>query len=136
LKVDLQGVREPRMALEEKITKAVQSAHEYLENSRKSITENNENALVDQVWKASAELEYALFLFSVLRQEDHQTHPWKVDLESKQIEVAPTITSTQELLREAKTSFEKGDLPEAHKNVWVARGYLLKVQEFFEKKRK
>ena len=122
------------MALEEKITKAVQSAQEHLENSRKSITENDENALVDQVWKASGELEYALFLFSVLRQEDHQTHPWKVDLESKQLEVAPVITSTQELLGEAKTSFENGELFEAHKNVWVARGYLLKVQEFFEKK--
>ena len=123
------------MALEEKITKAVQSAIRYLENSRKSITENNENALVNHVWKASAELEYALFLFSILQQNENQRYLWKVDLESKQLEVAPVILSTQELLREAKTSFENGDLLEAHKKMWLARGYLLKVQEFFEKKR-
>jgi len=123
------------MALEEKITKAVQSAIRYLENSRKSITENNENALVNHVWKASAELEYALFLFSILQQNENQRYLWKVDLESKQLEVAPVITSTHELLREAKTSFENGDLLEAHKKMWLARGYLLKVQEFFEKKR-
>jgi len=124
------------MALEEKITKAVLSAMKYLEDSRKSITENNENALMNQVWKASAELEYALFLFSVLQQKEDQRHSWKLDLESKQIEVTPLITSTQELLREAKTSFENSDLLEAHKKTWMARGYLLKVQEFLEKKRK
>jgi len=124
------------MALEEKITRAVQTAQEHLENSKKSITENNENALVSHVWKASAELEYALFLFSILRRSENQSHPWKIDLESKQLEVAPVITSTQELLREAKTSFENGDLLEAHKKTWIARGYLLKVQEFFDKKRK
>jgi len=124
------------MALKEKITKAVQAAQEHLENSKKSITENNESELVGHVWKASAELEYALFLFFILRQSENQGHPWKVDLESKQLEVAPVITSTQELLREAKTSFENSDLLEAHKKTWIARGYLLKVQEFFEKKRK
>lgn len=124
------------MVLKEKITKAVQTAQEHLEDSKKSITENNENALVGHVWEASAELEYALFLFSVLRQSENQSHPWKVDLESKQLEVASVIISTQELLREANTSFENGDLLEAHKKTWIARGYLLKVQEFFERKRK
>mgnify|MGYP001147723557 CR=1 FL=1 len=123
------------MALEEKITKAMHSAIGYLENSKRSIAEKNEDTLVSHVWKASAELEYALFLFSIVQQNDNQRHSWKVDLESKQLEVGPVITSTYELLREAKTSFENGDLLEAHKKMWLARGYLLKVQEFFEKKR-
>jgi len=124
------------MTLKEKITKAVQSAMKYLEDSRKSITQNNEDELMKHVWKASAELEYALFLFSVLQQNEDQRHSWKVNLESKQLEVTPVITSTQELLRETKTSFENGNLLEAHKKTWIARGYLLKVQEFLEKKRK
>ena len=124
------------MTLEKKITKAVLSAMKHLENSRKSITENNENVLANHVWKASAEVEYALFLFSILQQNEHQNHSWKVDLKSKQLEVAPVIMSTQELLKKAKISFENGDLLEAHKKIWIARGYLLKVQNFLEKKRK
>lgn len=124
------------MALEEKITKAVLSAIKYLETSKDFLTENNQDALENQVWKASAEVEYALFLFSILRQNEHQSHSWKVDLKSKELEVAPVIASTQELLEKAKTGFESGDLLEAHKNMWVARGYLLKVQGFLEKKRK
>lgn len=124
------------MALEKKITKAILAAMEHLENSRKSITENNESMLANQVWKTSAEVEYALFLFSILQQNQHQSHSWKVDLKSKQLEVAPVIASTQELLKKAKTSFENGDFLEAHKTIWIARDYLLKVQNVLEKKRK
>ena len=123
------------MTLETKITKAVLSAIKHLENSRRSVTEDNENLLANQVWKASAEVEYALFLFSILRQNE-QSHSWKVDLKSKEFEVAAVITSTQELLQKAKTSFENGDLLEAHKKIWMARGYLLKVQNILEKKHK
>jgi len=123
------------MTLETKITKAVLSAIKHLENSRRSVTEDNENLLANQVWKASAEVEYALFLFSILRQNE-QSHSWKVDLKSKEFEVAAVITSTQELFQKAKTSFENGDLLEAHKKIWMARGYLLKVQNILEKKHK
>jgi len=124
------------MSLQGKITNALLSAMKHLEDSKKSITENNENKLSNHVWRASAELEYALFLFSILRQNEHQSHPWKAELESKQLEAPPVIASTQELLQKAKVSFESGDLLEAHKNTWIARGYLMKVQEVLEKKRK
>ena len=123
------------MALEQKITKAILSAKRYLENSQKSIAENNQAALANHVWKASAELEYALFLFTVLRQTEDQPYSWKVNLKSRELEFAPVITSTQELVANAQTHFEDGDLQEAHKNVWLARGYLLEVQNFLEKKR-
>jgi len=124
------------MALETKVTKAILSAMKNLENSTKFIKENNENMLANHVWKASAEVEYALFLFSILRQSEHQSHSWKVDLKSKELEVAPVITCTQELLQKAKTSFETGDLLEAHKKIWMTRWYLLKVQNILEKKHK
>ena len=124
------------MALEKKVMKAVLSAMKYLENSKGFITENNQDALANHVWKASAEVEYALFLFSILRQNEHQSHSWKVDLKSKQLEVASLITSAQELLKEAKINFGNGDLLEAHKKIWIVRGYLLKAQNVIEKKRK
>ena len=121
------------MILRTKITKAVLSAIEHLENSMKSIVEDDENLLEKRVWKASAEVEYALFLFSILRQ-DEQSPSWRVDLKSKKLEVAAVITSAQELLQKAKTSFENGNVLEAHKKMWMARGHLLKVQNFLERK--
>ena len=122
------------MALENKITKAVLSAMKYLENSKNLITENNQDALANHVWKASAELEYALFLFSILRK--NEDHSWKVDLKSKKLEIAPAIASTEGLLENARTGFENGNFLEAHKKIWIARGYLLKVQNVLEKKRR
>ena len=124
------------MALEKKITNAVLSAMKYLENSKNLITENNQDALANHVWKASAELEYALFIFSILRKNEDQSHSWKVDLKSKNLEIAPAIVSTEELLEKARTGFENGNFLEAHKKIWTARGYLLKVQNVLEKKRK
>jgi len=123
------------MTLEQKITKAILSTLKHLENSKKSNAENNQDVLENQIWKASAELEYALFLFTVLRQNEDQNHSWKGNLKSRGLEFAPVIASTQELLKKAQTDFENGDLLEAHKNVWLARGHLLKVQNFLEKKR-
>ena len=123
------------MALEQKITKAILSAKRHLDNSQKSIAEHNQDALANHVWKASAELEYALFLFTVLRQTEDRTHSWKVNLKSRELELAPVVTSTQELVTNAQTHFEDGDLQEAHKNAWLARGHLLEVQNFLEKKR-
>jgi len=123
------------MALEKKITKAILSTMKHLENSKKSIAESNQDALENQIWKASAELEYALFLFTVLRQNEDQSHSWKDNLKSKGLKFAPVIASTQELLTKAQTDFENDDLLEAHKNIWLARGHLLKVQNFLEKKR-
>lgn len=123
------------MALEQKIAKAILSAKRYLENSQKSIAENNQDALANYVWKASAELEYALFLFTVLLQDEDRTHSWKVNLKSRELELAPVITSTQELVANAQTHFQDGDLQEAQKTVWLARGYLLEVQNFLEKRR-
>lgn len=123
------------MALEQKIAKAILSAKRYLENSQKSIAENNQDTLANYVWKASAELEYALFLFTVLLQDEDRPHSWKVNLKSRELELAPVITSTQELVANAQTHFQDGDLQEAQKTVWLARGYLLEVQNFLEKRR-
>ena len=122
------------MALENKITKAVLSAMKHLGNSKTLIAENSQDALANQIWKASAELEYALFLFSILRK--NEDHSWKVDLKSKKLEIAPAIASTEELLEKAKINFENGNFLEAYKKMWIARGYLLKVQNVLEKKRK
>jgi hypothetical protein len=44
--------------------------------------------------------------------------------------------AAQDLLKEAKNSFEAENFYEAHKKAWMARGYLLRVHDLFEKMRR
>lgn len=109
-----------------KIVWAITSAIKDFENSMKALVEKDEKAM-DSIWEASAELEYALFLFSLVQKEEVERSSWKLDLPSKQVEVRPILVSAQDLLKEAKICMDIGELGKAHKKTWIARGLLLAV---------
>ncbi len=121
---------------QEKITESIASAINHLEGSMKALAKKDEKNLVNLVWRAGADLEYALFLFSLMQQNESESSSWKVGPYPKQVEVSSTFLTVQELLREAKNNVEAGELLDAHKKTWTARGYLLRVHDTFEKKRK
>lgn len=106
-----------------KIAGAIMSAINFLEDSMKALVEKDERGVMSSVWEAAAELEYALFLFSLIQQEERSS--WKLDLPSK--EVGPTLVSAQDLLKEAKNGIDVGDFGKAHKKTWMARGHLLEA---------
>jgi len=110
-----------------KIVWAITSAIKYFEESMKALVEKDEQGVMDSIWEASAELEYALFLFSLIQQEEVERSSWKLDLPSKQVEVRPILLSAQNLLKEAKSCIDIGELGKAHKKTWIARGLLLAV---------
>lgn len=120
----------------ENILEALTSAINYLEDSMRALVEKDEKKLVKFVWKASADLEYALFLFSLTQQDETESSSWKLDPRSKQVEIGPSLMLAQDLLKEAKHGFEADELREAYKKTWMARGHLLRVHDFFEKKRR
>ncbi len=121
---------------QENILKAITSAIAYLENSMEALVKNDEKKAVLFTWRAASDLEYALFLFSLIQQDENESSLWKLDPHSKQLEIEPLLISAQDLLKEAKNSFEADELHEAHKKTWIARGHLLRVHDFFEKKRR
>ena len=121
---------------QEKLTSAVASAMGYLKDSVKLMSKGNDEDVSDLVWRAAADLEYALFLFSIMNQNGSQSSSWKLGLSSKEVEVESILASARDLLEEGESKIEAGELREAHKEVWMARGYLLKLQEFFEKRRR
>jgi hypothetical protein len=88
------------------------------------------------VWQAAADLEYALFLFSIMHRDESESSSWKLGLHSKDVEVDSVLASTRDLLEEAESKIKAGALREAHKKTWMARGYLLRLHEFFEKRKK
>jgi len=113
----------------------ITSAINHLEESMKALVEKNEEEVMRSVWRAAADLEYALFLFSFMHQDENPSASWKLDQSAKQVEVGPTLVLAQDLLKEAKDSFEAENFHEAHKKTWMARGHLLRIHDFFEKRR-
>jgi len=119
---------------QENIQENITSAINHIEESMKAFVEKNEKEGIRCVWRASADLEYALFLFSLMHQDETPSASWKLNLPAKQVEVGPTLVLVQDLLKEAKDSFEAENFHESHKKTWMARGHLLRIHEFFEKK--
>jgi len=118
----------------EKLSKAISSAMVYLEDSMKAVSEMDDLSIL--VWRAAAELEYALFLFSIIHQGESESSSWKLGLHSKEVEIESILKSARDMLQKAESSMKTGELREAYRKTWMARGYLLRLQEFFEKKRK
>ena len=120
---------------QEKLIKAIASAISNLENSIEALVKRDEKGVLSYVWRAAADSEYTLFLFSLMHREELEGSSWKSSFHPKKGEVGPALACAQDLLKEAKESIEANDSHEAHKKTWMARGYLLKVQDIFEKRR-
>jgi len=124
------------MATDEKILKALQSAITHLKNSISVVDEKGKNPIEDNVWHAAAELEYALFLFSVKVDNEIDKSKWKLNPKHKKAEVGPTLIKAQDLLKEAEKHFKNEELIDAYRNASICRHYILKVQKDFAKKRR
>jgi hypothetical protein len=117
----------------QKISKAVTSALTYLEASIEAYAKGDENKVIQLIWHAASDLEYGLFLFSLINHDETPSSSWKLP-QSKKPETESLLASTQALLQEAAKNLEANDLKEAYKKTWIARGQLLMVHDFFEKK--
>jgi len=120
----------------EKILSAISSAIGYLENSSKLFSNKEEGETYNLVWRASSDVEYCLFLFSLLHPNEAESFSLKRESSSKQIEIPSVLTSALNMLEEAKSCIENDDFAKAHRKTWKARVYLFKVQKIFEKQRK
>ena len=121
------------MTTNRKILKALKSAITYLDKSILAMDKKDDNLLTDSVWHAAAELEYALFLFSMTAQNEIDKSKWKLNPKLKKAEVGPTLVMVQDLLNEAEKCIENEKLLDAYKSVYIARSYMLKVQKDFAK---
>jgi len=119
----------------QKISNTVASALAHIEDAIDPQAEGNEEKVMQLTWRAASDLEYGLFLFSLKCPEETRSSSWKLP-PIKQPKIESLLASTQELLKEATKRFEADDLKEAHKKVWIARGQLLRIHDFFEKKQR
>jgi hypothetical protein len=121
----------------EKILGAITSAIGHLENSMRLFpNEEKEEETFNRVWRAFSDVEYCLFLLSLLRSNEAESFSLKHKSSSKPLEIKPALNSALDILKEVKNNVENDDLTEAYEKAWKARDYLRKMQEIFEKKRK
>ena len=117
----------------QKLSKTVTSALAYIEDAIDIQTKGNEEKVMQLTWRAASDLEYGLFLFSLRNPEETRSSSWKLP-PIKQPKTESLLASTQDLLKEATKNVEADNLKEAHKKMWIARGQLLRIHDFFEKK--
>jgi len=118
----------------EKIVKTLNSALTRLEDAIELQAKGNEEKVMQLTWKASSDLEYALFLFLLEYPQENRKSSRK--LSSKQPEIESILISTRDTLKEASKNIDADELNEAQKKTWIAKDQLLSIHDFFEKKRR
>jgi hypothetical protein len=124
------------MAADRKILKALKSAISYLDNSMPALDRKDEDSLANSIWHVAAELEYALFLFSITFEVGVDKSKWKLNPKLKKTELGPTLVTVRDLLNDAEKCMQSEKLLDAYKNAYIARHYILKVQKEFAKKKR
>jgi len=123
------------MDFNEKIVNVLKKAANYLHASIESLNKNNETSFSNDIWHVGAELEYALFLFSMSLQDEYDNFKWKQTLESKE-NVKQVLFEVNNLLEQAQKCMENRQLYDACKNVYIARHYVFKIQADITKKKR
>ncbi len=122
-----------KMVHTDKILGVLESAIRYLVNSITSLKSMNAEAFSNSVWRVAAELEYALFLFS-LTIENGQEALLKLNPEPRNLQLDKILLGVKDLIRGAQEYFKNGDLLNAFRNVRLARHYIFYVQNILAKR--
>lgn len=124
------------MASNDKILKALESAANYLEKSISALSSEDENSFKEHFWHVAAELEYALFMFSLTFQEENtDKSKWKPNPDVKKDDVHNVLAKVRSMLDNAKRLLINGKFLDAYKDVYVARHCVFAVEEIFAKKK-
>lgn len=123
------------MSMNNKILTAITSALNHLESSIRALNNKDEDSFAKSIWHVVAELEYAIFLFSISLQNGAVSKP-KADPDLKNAETNHVLTDVNQFLRNAEMFVKDGKFLEAYENVRNARNYVLKVQEMLSKRKR
>jgi hypothetical protein len=124
------------MITNDKILKALETALNRLDEAISALKSKNENAFSNGVWHVAAELEYALFLFSLAVGSENSMPVDKPNPELKNMQIGNVVLKVKELVSEAQKSIKDGQLLNAYKSAYLARHHIFKVQESLNKKKR
>lgn len=125
--------------MKKNVNSALESAAVFLEDAMKAVLKKDETKVKELVWKASSELEYALFVLSLMINEDEKLTKTRMKLDvnpNYKNDLGAVLVSAQDLTVEAQKLLDKKHFEEAYGRAKAARNYLLRLHEAFEKQRK
>jgi len=121
---------------EKKILKALSAAAAFLDGSMLALDEKDDDSLADGVWHVAAELEYALFLFSIVVQDEIDKSKWKLRPKLAKAEAGLMLVTVRGLLDKAEECMGEGQLLDAFRRTYIARGCVLKIQKDLDRKKR
>ncbi|RLI31949.1 hypothetical protein DRO51_02875 [Candidatus Bathyarchaeota archaeon] len=116
-----------------KVKLHISNALRELEDALDSYVKGNPKRMRFKIWKASSEVEYALFIFEVLGEFSNNTQSLPKKSEKKR-DIAEYIVKPQEFLQKALTFLREEKIDEAYKNILAGRELLMEFQEKVERK--
>jgi len=120
----------------EKIMQSIKLSITYLEASISALNQKDGDCFAHNLWRSAEELEYALFLFSMKFQDESDTFKWKPKSGINKRGSGLTLEAAKELLNESRKSMTNGNWLDAYKSAYIARYYLLELQEDLAKKKR
>ncbi|MEM1564158.1 MAG: hypothetical protein QW161_05755 [Candidatus Bathyarchaeia archaeon] len=95
------------------------------------------NSFTKHFWHVAAELEYALFMFSLIFQEENvDKSKWKPNPDVKKDDIHNVLAEVRGLLDNAKKFLKSGRVLDAYKGVYVARHCVFAVEENLAKRKR
>jgi hypothetical protein len=88
------------------------------------------------MWHAAAELEYALFLFSLKGSDDDVVLNWKTGSHDRGGSLAKLVNTVQNMLVQSKESIVAGNWVQARKYACAAGNILLGIQREHTRKKR
>lgn len=123
------------MAFNDRILKALSSALQYANKSVSALESGDENSFLNNLWHVAAELEYALFLFSLALKIEQNVQMPKLNPNPRGMQTNSIMLKVKELIERAQNILRGVDLLNAHRNTYMARYYIFKLQENLDRKR-
>jgi len=123
------------LAYSEKIAEALTSCEDHLEKSidaSKRACEESDSCM----WRAGAELEYALFLFSLKSSDEDVISNWKTGSHGRSDSAAKLLSTVQNLVIRSKELTATGDWLQARRCAYAARNILLRIQREHTRKKR
>jgi len=114
-----------------KVSEALKNAVSSLEDAIKACIDGEDDTFKNKVWHAAAEVEYAVFLLSLVQGTENEL--WKNGIKQPaNLNIGSALAMAQDNLLEAEHKLEN-DQAEAYRFAWIARGLMLTVQDGMEK---
>jgi hypothetical protein len=124
------------MKTQRKLLTALKSASAFVDDSLHCLAEAEDALIARKVWYVAVELEYALFLFSMILGDESVGVRRKLMRAPKLVKIDDTLRLTRSLLEKSGELTSRNQLLDAYTEASIARSHVLTLQKYYRKKKR